>query len=173
MLEVAIRKNLGNRARFLLQDVASLQLPQPVELITCNFDSLNYLLNQNDLRRGLRRFYANLKAGGHLIFDVISDRPRGKSSSPYIERVSGPGFVFSRVMQWNPLHGRLTSHISILRNGRLHQEIHLQRAYPLAVVAALLSQARFTLLGAHDFHTLGPATNLSTRVVYVARKSVE
>jgi ubiquinone/menaquinone biosynthesis C-methylase UbiE len=41
MLRVAIQKNLGNGARFLLQDFATLQLPQPVDLITCHFDSLN------------------------------------------------------------------------------------------------------------------------------------
>ena len=44
MLCLAMTRNLGNGARFLHQDFARLQLPQPVELITCNFDSLNYLL---------------------------------------------------------------------------------------------------------------------------------
>ncbi|MDZ7361159.1 MAG: class I SAM-dependent methyltransferase [candidate division KSB1 bacterium] len=172
MLRVAIRKNLGNGARFLCQDFATLQLPQPVALITCNFDSLNYLIKEADLLRAFCRFHANLKPGGHLIFDMITDRPFWQGPRPYFERVTKPGFTFVRVMRWDPRSGIQRATISISRNGRSHREDHLQRGYPVAMVACLLAQARFVLLGAHDFHTLCPNTRLSTRVVYAAYKAL-
>jgi SAM-dependent methyltransferase len=169
MLRVAVAKNWGNQARFLLQDFATLQLPQPVDLITCNFDSLNYLLTAADLLRALRRFQANLKPGGHCVFDMITDQSPWPGPQPHVERVTGPGVIFVRVTRRDLQRGIQTSVVAISRNGRLHQEIHVQRGYPVAVVAGLLAQARFTLLGVHDFHTLGPALPRTRRVVYVGR----
>ncbi len=54
MLALAIAKNRDNQARFFCQDLKNLRLPEPVDLITCNFDSLNYLLTTDDLLRALR-----------------------------------------------------------------------------------------------------------------------
>ncbi len=169
MLRVAIAKNHGNGARFLLQDFATLQLPHAVDLITCNFHSLNYVLTTHDLLRTLRHFYSNLKPGGHLIFDIFTDRLPRQSSEPCVEHVIGIGATVLRVGKWDPRRSIWTAVVSISRNGRSQQEIHLQRGYPVAVIAGLLAQARFTLLGAHDFHALGPAATSTPRVVYVAR----
>jgi uncharacterized membrane protein len=45
----------------------------------------------------------------------------------------------------------------------------VQRGYPVAVVVALLAQARLALLGVHDFQTLGRVTTWTPRAVYVAQ----
>jgi SAM-dependent methyltransferase len=169
MLRLAIAKNRGIGARFLLQDFARLQLPQPVDLITCHFDSLNYLLTSDDLLRALKHFRANLNPDGHLIFDMITDRPPRSGPGPRVERVTSTGVSIVRVTYWDPRRGIQMAHISISRNGRLHTEIHVQRRYPVAVVAGLLAQAGFALLGAHDFQLLGPATSWTPRAVYVAQ----
>jgi SAM-dependent methyltransferase len=169
MLRVAIAKNRGSGARFLCQDFTTLQLPQPVDLITCHFDSLNYLLTTADLLRALRRFHANLKPGGHVIFDMITDRPPWQGPEPRVERVAGPGVTVVRVTRWDPRRCIQTALVSISRNGRSQREVHVQRGYPVAVVAGLLTQARFTLPGVHDFQTLEPATIRTPRAVYVAR----
>lgn len=169
MLCVAIRKNQGNGARFLLQDFASLELPEPVDLITCHFDSLNYLLTTDELLRTFRRFYVNLKPGGHLIFDMITDRAPWQGPRPRIERVTGTGVTVVRVTRRDLRRCIQTAVVSISRNGHTGQELHVQRGYPVAVVIGLLAQARFAPLGAHDFRTLYPATSWTPRVVYVTR----
>jgi SAM-dependent methyltransferase len=168
MLRVAIAKNQGSHARFLLQDFATLQLPQPVDLITCHFDSLNYALTTDDLLRALRRFHANVKPAGHVIFDMITGRPPGQGLGPRVERVTGRGVSIVRNTRWDPRRRIQTALVTISRNGGSQQEIHLQRGYPVAVVARLLAQARFAVLGVHDFQTLGPATAWTPRAVYVA-----
>jgi SAM-dependent methyltransferase len=167
MLRIAIRKNQGNGAQFLRQGFATLQLPHPVDLITCHFDSLNYLLTSDDLLRALHPFHANLNPGGHLIFDMITDRPPWSGRSPCIERMTGTSVSIVRVTRRDPRRGIQTALVSISRNGRSHREIHVQRGYP--VVVGLLAQAGFALLGAHDFQTLGPATTWTPRAVYVAQ----
>ena len=169
MLRVAMAKNRGTGARFLCQDFATLQLPQPVDLITCNFDSLNYLLTADGLLHALRRFHANLKPGGHAIFDMITHRSPWQGPGPHVEHVAWPGITFMRVSRRDPQRNLQTALVSISHDGRSHREVHVQRGYPIAVVAGLLTQARLPLLGAHDFHTLGSATAQTRRAVYVAR----
>jgi SAM-dependent methyltransferase len=169
MLCVAIAKNQGAGARFLLQDFATLQLPQPVDLITCHFDSLNYLLTSHDLLQALRRFRANMNPGSHLIFDMITDRPPWHSPGPRVEHVTMRGVTVVRVRRWNPGRNVQTAFVTISRNGHSYREIHVQRGYPVAVVVGLLARARFTLLGVHDFQTPGPAATWTPRAVYVAQ----
>jgi SAM-dependent methyltransferase len=169
MLRMAMTKNQGTGGRFWLQDFPMLQLPQSVDLITCHFDSLNYLLTTVDLLGALHRFHANLNPGGHLIFDMITDRPPWKGPGPHVECVTMPGGTVVRVTRREPRRGIQTALVSISRNGRSHREIHMQRRYPVAVVVGLLAQAGFALLGAYDFQTLGPATTWTPRAVYVAQ----
>jgi hypothetical protein len=148
---------------------ATLRLPRPVDLITRHFDSLNYLLTVGDLLRALRRFHANLRPGGHLIFDMITDHPPWHGPRPHVERVAWPGTAFVRVTQWDSQRGIQTARISISRNGHKYREIHVQRGYSVSTVLAALAQAQFAFLGAHDFQTLGPTTALTSRALYVAR----
>jgi SAM-dependent methyltransferase len=170
MLRTAIGKNQTTGARFLLQDFGTLALPQPVDLITCCFYSLNYLLTTAELQRALARFYTNLNPGGYAIFDMVTDRPGWQGSEPLVEPMVAPGAPVALVSHWDPQRHIQTIHVSILQNGRAHQEIHRQRGYPVAVVAQLLTRARFALVGFHDFQTLGPATLRTSQAVYVARK---
>jgi SAM-dependent methyltransferase len=170
MLRVALARNRGNQARFFCQEFATWQLPQPVDLITCNFDSLNYLLTSGDLLRAFRRFHANLVHGGHAIFDMVTDRPWWQGSRPFTERITRPNFHFVRRSHWDPRRCRQTAVITITRNGRIEREVHVERGYPTALVVQLLAQAGLTPLGTHDFPTLGRPQRSSSRVVYVARK---
>jgi SAM-dependent methyltransferase len=169
MLRIAVVKNRSDGARFLLKGFASLQLPQSVDLITCHFDSLNYLLTANDLLRALCRFRANLNPSGHIIFDMITDRPSWHGQEPRAERVTHVGVTVERITRWDSRYDLQTAHVFISRNGHSSRELHVQRGYPVAVVVGLLAQARFALLGVHDFQTLGPVTTWTPRAVYVAR----
>jgi SAM-dependent methyltransferase len=166
MLGLALQKNRGNGTRFLLQEFATLQLPQPVDLITCNFDSLNYLLTTDDLLRALRRFHTNLKPGGHAIFDMVTDHPAWQGPQPQVEL----GAAFTRVTHWDPQRCIQTAVFSISRNGRSQREVHVQRGYSVAVVIGVLAKARLTLLGVHDFQTLGPVTARTGRAVFVVAR---
>jgi SAM-dependent methyltransferase len=56
--------------RVLHADMREFTLPAQVDLITCEFDSLNHVPQRRDLDRVLRRVSAALKPGGHFIFDV-------------------------------------------------------------------------------------------------------
>jgi SAM-dependent methyltransferase len=169
MLRAAIAKNRGTIARFFRQDFAILQLPQPVDIITCHFDSLNYLLTTEDLLGVFRRFHANLNPSGCAVFDMITDRWPWKGQGPRVERATGEGVSLVRVTRWDRRRAIQTASVSISRDGHAQREVHVQRGYPVAVAGRLLAQSRFLLVGAHDFGTSGPVTRRTPRAVYVAR----
>ena len=75
MLTVAYDKALEleeNRPVFVCQSMQELQLPEPVDLVICCLDSLNYLTDPADCRETFRRVFANLKPGGVFLFDINS-----------------------------------------------------------------------------------------------------
>lgn len=59
---------------FIRQKMQNLRLPQPVELVICSLDALNYLTEPADCRKTLERVWKNLTPGGLFFFDVNSEQ---------------------------------------------------------------------------------------------------
>lgn len=169
MLHIARSKNQGNGARFLRQDLTGLSLPRLVDLITCQFDSLNYLIRDEDLRQAMLQFRGNLAPGGHLVFDVVVAPSGRRALPPRVENAVGPGAAVHRVTTWDPEKAIQTAVVTIRLNKRLHREVHRQRRYSVGVVRQLLDSTGFDLRGVHDFRTRGPVTAATRRAVFVAQ----
>jgi len=85
--------------KFEVQDMRCFQLGNPVDFITCWFDSLNYLASIDEVKEVFRRCYRSLKPGGVMLLDIetrssFQNRwgvPRSVSMA--LKRL---GFLFSR-----------------------------------------------------------------------------
>jgi SAM-dependent methyltransferase len=172
MLQMALSKGAGGGIRYFRQDFAHMRLPERVDLLTCNFDSLNYLLTTGDLLIALRRFRECLKPGGTLVFDMITLRQPWSGLQGRDEHAVVSGAHFWRSMRLDPSSGLQTSRIRIARGNLSFEETHRQRAYPVAVVLKMIARAGFELVGANDFESLENLGRQTRRVVYVARKPV-
>jgi SAM-dependent methyltransferase len=170
MLRMAIAKNRGNGARFLRQDLTRLALPESVDLVTCHFDSLNYVLSTSDLLRAFRRVRSNLHPLGHLVFDMLTDQPPMMHQGRRIERFSVAGITVVRITHWDPRRYIQTAVLTLTyaRTGYRSREIHVQRRYPIASVVRLLAGAGLVVGGVHDFGTSGPVSPWTSRALYVA-----
>jgi SAM-dependent methyltransferase len=175
MLAVAQQKTKGLGIRFLQQDLRAFALPWPVDLITCNFDTLNYLPSIADLRRAFLRFQRNLGAGGHLLFDVITGAgERGrirqmvqKIALPHVTarwliRTDGSARKTVVDMRWltPSTHGRAA----------IRREIHIQRWYPLPVLCQLVTEVGLRVKGIHEMATYRRASPGSFWVHFVVCK---
>lgn len=60
--------------RVLQGDMRTFRLPEPVDLITCEFDALNHIPRRTDLPRVLRAVWRALRPGGWFYFDVNTER---------------------------------------------------------------------------------------------------
>lgn len=74
MLTVASEKlaHLPQMPLLVCQPMQELSLPEPVELIVCCLDSLNYVTEPEDCQKTFRRVFEHLTPGGVFIFDINS-----------------------------------------------------------------------------------------------------
>ena len=90
MLAVATRNCTSSNVCLLQQDIRCLRLPYPVDLITANFDTMNHLLTELDLRLAFRRIWERV-AVGLAIGTITCQNPPGErghdKSSDYIDNV--------------------------------------------------------------------------------------
>jgi SAM-dependent methyltransferase len=171
MLQRAVRKNSGNGARFLLQDLRALRLPRPVDLVTCNFDSLNYLGSAAELRGAFRRFAENLGPHGHAIFDIVTECSTEQGRDLKVELPPGQGQAVIRMIRHDPASRLQIARLYLRRAGSVICETHVQRAYTIPEVVAALDGSGLRLRAVHDFHNpCGPPWR-AERVVYLVRRA--
>lgn len=60
----------GVELRFIEQDMRALSLPEKFDLVTCWYDSLNYLLEWEELAQTFADVARVLKPGGLFVFDM-------------------------------------------------------------------------------------------------------
>jgi SAM-dependent methyltransferase len=170
MLRIAACRCRTAGIRVLEQDIRDLCLPCPVDLITANFDTVNHLLSARDLLRTFVRIAANLAAGGHFVFDVITDRqmpPRAR-----VHRLRAAGRKLFQEIRWDRSRGLLSITIVHRWPGRTPPsvEFHTERTYAPDVVGRLLLDAGLVVVGVHDATTLGPPGPRPQRLFVVTRK---
>lgn len=159
MLRLARRRNQSGRVRLLKQDLRALNLPAPVDLITCQFDTLNYMQDWRDLSLAFRRLAANLVLGGYLLFDMIVLRARAMRPMIRQFRVRSPHCETSWLIVTTASGLRRAQLDTRCRNrfGDLHssREVHVQRAWPLAIILRCLRKAGLELISLSDGHKPG------------------
>jgi SAM-dependent methyltransferase len=154
-------------------DIRNFVLARRVPVITCLYDSLNYLLSEADLVRCFKNVYDALDDHGLFIFDmntVHSLREEwGNQTLHRQDEEIYSTWTNSFDTRTNVSSLRLT--LNIKRNGReiVLKEFHQERGYPLSTVSTLLTQAGFHCRFFRHL-TFVPAQESNIRVMGVAEK---
>ena len=140
----------GNRSRVVCADLRAVPFHGTFDYVTCLFDSVNFLLSEEDLRAGIAQLAAALRPGGILYFDVVTERM-------VLEHFAD--------QEWTEKHDRFSSTWSCdydrktqtaatrirVNSGESHTLY--ERMYPLDTVYGALDAADCELLGAYDAQT--------------------
>ena len=172
MLAVATRNRTSLNVCFLQQDIRCLRLPCPVDLITANFDTMNHLLTEFDLRLAFRRIWENLRPGGHFIFDLITPCQPLSGAQTYTRRLGSGSRKAVQRIRWNPGQ-KVLSIVVIIRSPSSKVstlEAHRERAYSPVEVGRWLMDEGFLIRGVHDAATLRMATGCPQRILVIVRK---
>lgn len=171
MLEVAMAKNAGNRARFLCQDMRRLHLPEPVDLITCQFEALNYLTGPGDLRLALAAFGRSLTTGGAAIFDVTTERLHDSAENRPVDLDRSPDGAVTVRTAYDTGSRTQTAWLEIADSTGATVEIHRQRTHTVDDVTSAAIAGGMELVAVHELDDLLPAgTEPTGSRVFLARR---
>jgi SAM-dependent methyltransferase len=158
-------------------DMRDFALNEPADLVTCMYDSLNYLLEGADLAAAFRCAAAALRQGGLYIFDMntVFGLAERWGSRDFIHCDTDDQFIVGRT-RWD--HETSTNTLvfhGFIRRGKMWErfaETHVERGYPMAKICTLLEQVGLRVLTIYDAHSEGaaePGPEMG-RVLMVARR---
>jgi len=162
---------------FQIEDMRSFDSYGSFDLVTCFFDSLNYMLTIKDLQDVYKHVYQALRPGGYFIFDMNTIHGlvvEWMREETYIQN-EADDFLEIHRHSYDYENQIATVEITIfLRRDGLWErvdEIHRERGYPLADIQFLLSETGFEIAGMFgSLMKRSAVQNTSPRVFFTARK---
>ena len=174
MLQIA-RENSPEDILYLLQDMREFELYGTVGAVISVCDSLNYILEEEELADVFSLVRNYLDPGGLFIFDmntahkyrdVMGDRVIAEDR----EQVS---FIWYNHYEEEEERNYIDLNLFVREeDGRYRKfsEMHVQAGYTYEKIAGLIRQSGLTLVNAFDGYSQEPADDISQRILFVCRK---
>ncbi|MDX8364161.1 class I SAM-dependent methyltransferase [Cytobacillus sp. IB215665] len=178
MLAVALEKSLSNKhsITFIQKDMRELSGFPLFDCVLIFCDSLNYLIEQQDVQQTFRHVYNQLEDGGLLMFDVHSVN----KISNYIATHTFAHHEQDISYIWQCFDGELSNSVEhdlafFVREEDTefyarYDETHTQRTFLIDQYEQWLVQAGFTLLSISGDFTVEQVNEQTERIFFVARK---
>lgn len=174
MLDIA-REHEDTSILYLMQDMREFELYGTVRAVYSACDSVNYILEEEELRQVFSLVNNYLDPGGIFVFDF-------NSSYKYRELLAENTFAETRdegSFIWENYYDEeegineydLTLYIKEKdeRFARF-QEVHYQKCYELSTMKRLLTEAGLEFVAAYDAYTKKPVAEDSEKIMIVARE---
>jgi len=158
-------------ARLVRSDVRSFDLGETFDVVTCLFDSLNYLTRKADLARAFRSVRRHLARGGLFVFDVNTRAGlRTQWRRSIVLRSKERTIINETTFNEKTDLGRcvITGFVRAGRLWRRFEEEHIERGYDPKDIEALLARAGF-VFSKLDGHTFARKTRNAARLLYICR----
>jgi len=144
------------------------------DLVTSYFDSLNYLLTEDDLKKCFRRVNEHLVPGGLFIFDMNTYYA---FKTIWIKSTNAGfrddlGWVWKAQLDNAARQVTLTA-VFFAKKGRYYErfeEKHTEKAYPNGEIKRFLKAAGFEILGFYKAFRFRKPDTKTNRIAVVARK---
>lgn len=157
----------GRRAQTICGDMRALPLGPHFDLVTCLFDSVNFVLEEDGLRAAMAEFARVLLPGGLLYFDVVTERM-------VLKHFVGPEWSeehdgFTTVWYTHYDRHKRVAHTHV-RVGTGSASVISECMHPLPVLKSAIQAAGLQLLACFDVEDHRPPSGKSCRVDFVAVK---
>lgn len=159
---------------FQCQDLRTLCLPEKYDLAVCLFDSLNYILWEEELEAAFRNIAPCVTPEGLFIFDMNSEHALESELFTQNNLFREADLRYNWVSRFD--RNLRISEVQMffeVRNGgdepARFKELHRERAYPLVQVLALLDRTGWNCLKTHEAYTTNRPRSRSERWYFVCR----
>lgn len=176
MLEQARKKiqNSGYRISLFQQDMREFKIDKRVDIATCLYDSLNYLLQTEDLQRTFVSVHRALEENGAFIFDMNTEYALKVvwGTNVWHRKEGGIASVWKSEFDLKTGIGTLYLTWRTEENGmrKKHHELHQERAYSAQEIRRLLEKAGFRRVEIYAHLTFQPPVEVTPRIMVVAVK---
>ena len=177
MLEIAMEKKAqsGHDILYLLQDMREFELYGTMRAAVSICDSMNYILEEDDLLRVFSLVNNYLDPGGIFIFDLntVYKYQEILGEQTIAEDREECSFIWDNFYDEEEMINEYDLTVFVQEEGDLFRrycETHYQRAYSLETVRALIEKAGMEVLAIYDAFTYNKPKPDSERVYFVARE---
>jgi SAM-dependent methyltransferase len=172
MIEIAIKKNKKNL--FWIDSLPELSKTEPFkyQVLTCLYDTINYLSTMEYIIKALRRVYEILPPDGIFIFDVVSE----DLCQHYFHLKDEKGtleekYAYLRKSFYDKKNHQQINEFSIYTPEGIFEERHVQYIYSFEEIRKkIVETTSFHIAGIYDDFTYTPAEETSNRAHFVLKK---
>lgn len=163
---------------YLCQEAAELELYGTVRAAVSVCDSLNYILDEEELTEVFRRVNNYLDAGGLFIFDINTEYKFGEilKDGCIAENREGVSYIWNNFYDVNEKINEYELTLFIEREEGLYEkqvEYHYERAYTIDEIKACLEKAGMELIGIYHDYENEPVKEDSQRILFVAKEGFQ
>jgi len=178
MLEMARRKAQEHHVKvdFSKQAMTSFTLPERVDLVTCYFDSLNYLLTLADMTACFKSVRRVMNDYSYFIFDVNTPEAMKViwGSEVYADEIEDVAWIWKNC--YFPRVNRAEVKATFFVRGddntwERFEEVHAERGYGPSDIRKLLKASGLKPVNIYDCLTFNKPTRKSMRLAVVAVKA--
>ena len=177
MLEIAMdkRSRSGLDILYLLQDMREFELYGTVKAAVSICDSMNYILEKEDLVQVFKLVNNYLDPSGIFIFDMNTEYKYTHllADGTFAENREESSFIWENFYDEEERINEYDLTVFVQEEGDLFRrycETHYQRAYSQETVRALIEKAGMEVLAIYDAFTYNKPKPDSERVYFVARE---
>lgn len=177
MLQQAIekRQESGLDILYLLQDMRELELYGTVKAIVSICDSMNYIMEYQDLVKIFRLVNNYLDPKGIFIFDLNTEYKYQEviGRQTITESREDCSFIWENEYDEESQINQYALTLFIRQEGELfrrYEELHYQRVYSVKEITKALLEAGMELIAMYDAFTREPVRENSERIYVIARE---
>ena len=177
MLEIAMekREESGSDILYLMQDMREFELYGTVRAIISACDSVNYILEEEELEEVFRLVNNYLDPEGIFLFDFNTEYKYKEilGDQTIAEAREKCSFIWDNFYDEEEQINEYQLTLFVQEKGSLYrryQEEHYQRAYTLESIKALIEASGLVFVKAYDAYTRNEPNKYSERICVVAKE---
>lgn len=160
---------------YSMQNMAEFELEDQVDLICSCCDSVNYLLEEEEVLSTFKQVHEYLKEDGLFIFDMNTayKYKHVLGNQIFADQTEDAAYIWENFYDdEEEINEYEVSFFIKEEDGKYERTIenHYQRAYSIEVVKAMLEEAGLELIATYDNYTQAPVHEKTERITYVVKK---
>lgn len=170
MLQEAKKKYPDSDCDYIHADMLNFRSEQKFDLISCLFDSMNYLDSLEKISTCINSAYENLTDSGLFIFDAVSQKSCKEYFYDYTEKDEIDGIYYERHCRYILESNIQESHFIFEIEGEQFEELHRQHIFTFDEIKAAIEKSKMQLLGAYSDFGFEKLDRYSERAHFVLGK---